>query len=105
MIKLGHIKDADAVSLPMCIDNSVREDLKMLDCYYGEDRDIDRDMGGFVVICDGYEELRVQSFDINTEIPEYTERIGDYEKSLYISGTERNIVIYRCLNDGRMLHK
>ena len=79
MIKLGHVKDIDTISAPSCIINEVKEDLESLDYHYGENRDIDK--------------------------AEYSETIGQYQKSLYISGTERNIIIYRCLNDERMLQK
>lgn len=104
MIKIGHIKDIDDVPIPSCIIDSVREDLESLDYYYGENRDIDKDMGGFIIICAKFETLHVPNFDENIGEAEYTESIGQYQKSLYISGTERNIIIYRCLNDERMLH-
>lgn len=105
MIKLGHIEDMDDILIPRCIINEVKEDLESLDYYYGEYRDIDKDMGGFIVICEKYEMLNIPNFNENIDKAEYTENIGQYQKSLYISGTERNIIVYRCLNDERMLQK
>ena len=103
MIKIGCLKDIDDVSVPICIIDSVREDLKTLDYCYGENRDIDKDMGGFIIICEKYERLHIPNFDESIDKAEYTENVGQYHKSLYISGSERNIIIYRCLNDERML--
>lgn len=103
MIKIGHLKDIDNVSVPMCIIDCVQEDLEALDYYYGENRNIDKDMGGFVIICDKYEILHIPNFDENIDKTEYTENLGHYQKSLYIAGAERNIIVYRCLNDERML--
>ena len=104
MIKIGHVKDIDDY-IPICIISDVKEELESLDYYYGEDRDIDKDMGGFIVICGKHEVLNIPNFNENISKAEYTESTEQYQKSLYISGTERNIIIYRCLNDERMLQK
>lgn len=104
MIKLGHAREVDKYFLPDSILEKVVEDLKMLDLYYGEDRDIDKDMGGFVVICDKYENLHISGFDESKDIAEYNIVVEEYQKALYISGAERNIIIYRCKEDKRMLH-
>ena len=99
MLKIGRIKDIDRVEdIPETIKKSVIDDLEALDYYYGIDRDVDKDMGGFVVICSKNEPLNIPDFDTDTEIAEYSEKVGNYEKSLYISGSERNIIIYRKLN-------
>ena len=95
MIKLGHVTDIDNFNVPDCIKSDVFSILTTLDECYGANRDINSDMGGFVVICDNSDILNIPHFDITTEVAEYSETIGNYEKSLFISGTERNIVIYR----------
>ena len=105
MIKLGHVKEVNKYFLPNSISEKVIEDLQILDLYYGEDRDIDKDAGGFIVICDKYEVLHILNFEENLEEAEYIQNLGEYQKALYISGTERNIIIYRCLSDERMLQK
>lgn len=49
MIKIGTKKDLDKIAhLPINVRNSISEDVQVLDCFYGEDRNIDVDMGGFV---------------------------------------------------------
>ena len=95
MIKLGHVTDIDNFTVPDCIKSDILSILTTLDECYGANRDINSDMGGFVVICDNSDILNIPHFDITTEVAEYSETIGNYEKSLFISGTERNIVIYR----------
>ena len=95
MIQLGHVTDIDNFTVPDCIKSDVLSILTILDECYGANRDINSDMGGFIVICDNSDILNIPHFDITTEIAEYSETIGNYEKSLFISGTERNIVIYR----------
>lgn len=98
MIKIGHVSDIDKFTVPNCIKFDVITVLTTLDECYGTKRNIDSDMGGFVVICSNSERLNVPYLDLNSDTCEYTEVIGDYTKSLYISGSERNIVVYRKSN-------
>ena len=98
MIKIGTKKELYKIShLPIHIQNSINEDVKILDEYYGTERDIDADMGGFVIICDKNEPLNIKDFEKEFSLPEYIKEICPYKKSLYISGSERNIVIYEKL--------
>ena len=96
MIKIGRMIDVDSVDeIPKEIEKAVLEDLETLDWYYGGNRDIDMDMGGFVVICGKNEEIEIQDFDIDTDVPEYEDKINGWTKRLFISGSERNIIIYQ----------
>lgn len=98
MIKIGTKKDLTKIShLPMNIQNAICEDVEILDNFYGESRNIDVDMGGFVVVCDKDEKLDIVHFDKNFDAPEYIQEICPYKKKLFISGTERNIIIYEHL--------
>ena len=95
MIKIGAEKELSQIQhLPVEIQKAIYEDIKILDSCYGKDRDIDSDMGGFVVICDKEEDLHIDCFDKEKSFPEFTQSICPYMKKLYISGTERNIIIY-----------
>jgi len=95
MIKIGHVADIkNDTQIPESIKSDVISVLMILDECYGSNRNIDSDMGGFVVICENSEQFDIPYFDIS-DVAEYTEIVGDYEKSLYISGTERNVVVYR----------
>ena len=95
MIKIGTKKDLNKIRyLPMNVKNAICEDIEILDISYGADRNIDVDMGGFVVVCDKDEELDIVNFNKNFDTPEYIQEICPYKKMLFISGTERNIIIY-----------
>lgn len=96
MIKIGRMIDVDSVDeIPKDIEKAVLEDLETFDWYYGGNRDIDMDMGGFVVICGKNEEIEISDFDIDTDVPEYEDKINGWTKRLFISGSERNIIIYQ----------
>lgn len=95
MIKIGTKKDLTKIShLPINIQNAICKDISILDNCYGKDRNIDTDMGGFVVVCDADEDLHIQNFRKDFEQPELMQKICPYTKKLYIAGTERNIIIY-----------
>lgn len=96
MIKIGRMIDVEMVEeIPKEIKKAVLEDLETFDWYYGGNRDIDMDMGGFVVICGKNEEIEISDFDIDTDVPEYEDKINGWTKRLFISGSERNIIIYQ----------
>lgn len=95
MIKIGTKKDLDKIAhLPMNVQKAICEDIKILDENYGENRNIDRDMGGFVVICDRNEQLDIANFDREKDEYETIQNVYPYVRKHFISGTERNIVIY-----------
>ncbi len=95
MIKIGTKKDLYKIShLPINVQNAIKEDISILDDSYGENRNVDRDMGGFVVVCEQEEMLKIANFEKEFLTPEFLQVICPYEKKLYIAGTERNIVIY-----------
>ena len=96
MIKIGRTIDIETIDeIPKDIESAVAEDLETLDWYYGGYRDVDKDMGGFVVICGKNEEIEIADFDMDKDIPEYEEKINGWTKRLYISGSERNIIVYQ----------
>ena len=95
MIKIGTKKDLDKIAhLPMNVQKAICEDIKILDENYGENRNIDRDMGGFIVVCEKDEELNICNFEKNFDVFESLQVICPYTRKHYISGTERNIIIY-----------
>lgn len=96
MIKIGTLKEIyKAGKLPSSVRESVIEDVATLDFFYGDERNVDNDMGGFVIICDADEKLHIKNFSECLEQAEYIQDIFPFRKALYIAGTERNIIIYR----------
>ena len=51
-------------------------------------------MGGFIVICNKNEKLNICKFNKDFDTFEDSQEICPYIRKHYISGTERNIVIY-----------
>lgn len=95
MIKIGTKNDLNKIShLPIHIKNAISEDIKIFDENYGKERNIDVDMGGFVVVCEKNEYVHIENFQKEFDIPEFIQEICPYRKMLFISGTERNIIIY-----------
>ena len=95
MIKIGTKRDLDKIAhLPMNVQKAICEDIRILDENYGENRNIDTDMGGFVVVCDRTEDVKIANFDRENEEYECIQNVYPYIRKHYISGTERNIVIY-----------
>ena len=73
MIKIGHVADIkNDTQIPESIKSDVISVLMILDECYGSNRNIDSDMGGFVVICTNSEQLDIPYFD-SYDIAEYTE--------------------------------
>ncbi len=100
MIKIGTKKDLYKIAhLPINVQNAIKEDISILDDSYGENRNVDRDMGGFVVVCEQNESLKIANFEKEFLHPEFSQVICPYAKTLYIAGTERNIVIYERMEN------
>lgn len=95
MIKIGTKKDLYKIAhLPINVQKSITDDVMILDENYGENRNIDTDMGGFIVVCEKDEELNICNFEKNFDVFESLQEICPYTRKHYISGTERNIIIY-----------
>lgn len=65
MIKLGTEKELFKIKhLPINIQSAISEDIRILDNSYGKDRNVDVDMGGFVIVCDKGERLNIRVFKL-----------------------------------------
>lgn len=95
MIKIGTKRDLYKIlHLPIHIQKCISSDIEILDKNYGANRNIDFDMGGFVIVTNSKSDIKLKNFSIDFETPEYVQVICPYKKYLYIAGTERNIIIY-----------
>lgn len=90
MIKLGKIKDLiDVRNLPKPVEEKVVEVLKILDDVYGEERDIDKDLGGYVLVIEentDVEKLTQHFIDIAYDEPEWVDEILDENKEAWNQG-------------------
>lgn len=78
MIKLAHVQEVEQVSLSEEVKRMIRQTLEILDTAYGEQRDVDKDLGGFVAILETEEDLvslLAHHLNIQEATPEYAEEI------------------------------
>ena len=90
MKKIGTKKDCEGLSgLPPPVHQKIEETVALLNFYYGEMRDIDKDLGGYVLLIENLNDLeeckKIFSQDIETLIPEYTDIIRWKNKESYTS--------------------
>ncbi len=116
MIKIGTGKDLYKIqhTLPIEIYNKCLEIVDILDDSYGEDRNIDSDLGGFIAIIEDVNELEIlrdiHYLDVYRDIVEYIEEITDkditYYSILYMLSSDYgiNIIVKENLLPKRLLN-
>ncbi|AFS79814.1 hypothetical protein Curi_c28220 [Gottschalkia acidurici 9a] len=80
MFKIGHVRDIKYIqkNLPEEVIKVIKDVATILDTEYGECRDIDYDIGGYILIIeskDEFKKLKDIHIDINDTIYEYVDRI------------------------------
>lgn len=102
MICIGKVKEIDKVKhLPKNLVEKINELVQVLDNEYGSERDIDRDLGGYVAVLEeavDIELLKESNLDIETEIPEWVEEVVDKDNvawmiALFILSDDYSIVV------------
>lgn len=93
--------------LPIEVQQEVEDTIDILNQYYGEHRNIDRDMGGYVLLLENpSDQERLENIfhqAVDGLIPEYVDKIitsdGIYTKSLIICSSDYSITIVAKIND------
>lgn len=99
MIKLGKVKEMVKIQgLGKDVQSKVKELLKILDSEYGEDRDVDKDWGGFIAIIEGEQDFEVLKkeyyLDVEVAEPEWSMEINEsWEEHLFVMNSEYSIVV------------
>lgn len=102
MIKIAHLHQLNkARDLHKEIANTIREAVTILDNEYGENRNIDQDYGGFVLVIESMEEinhLKQINLELEQALPEYIDVIhipdgNAYTSSLILQGNDFGIVL------------
>jgi hypothetical protein len=99
MIKLGTENEFFKIAnLNKTMQKAIQGDIKILDENYGAERDIDKDLGGYVVILDVAEDItelnKSIKLSIKEDIFEYALIVDNYIKALYILSSDFAVVVY-----------
>lgn len=80
MICIGKVKELDKVKhLPMNVVKKIDGLVQVLDNEYGSERDVDRDLGGFIAVLEqvaDIKQLKGNDLDIEAEMPEWVDEVG-----------------------------
>jgi len=101
MKKLGYKRDLKEIEyIADEVVSVILEVLTILDEEYGDERDVDSDFGGYILILESVDDLGKLSeiyLDVETLIPEYCDVInssnGDYTNSLILINSEYSITL------------
>lgn len=88
MKKIGTKKDCEVLrGLPPPVLGKIEETIALLNFYYGENRDIDKDLGGYVLLIETQEDLKeiknFLSMDSKDIVPEFTDIIKWNDENIY----------------------
>ena len=101
MIKVGKINDLMAIKnkYDKKILVKIRGIIQILDDNYKEGRDIDKDLGGYILIVESIDDIKELKNGILQDIvPEYTDKIicsegVNYNSSLFLLSSDFSIVV------------
>ena len=99
MKKVIKISNLIGMELEVNIRSVIEENLNILDDSYGGDRDIEADLGGYVVIAENIEDIEILKQDkLQGLIPEYTDIIEcsegvNWTSSLFLLSSDYAIVV------------
>lgn len=86
-------------SIPVEVIEFVREIIVILNKAYGEDRNVESDLGGYVLIAENIVDIEILKQDkLQCLVPEYTDVIEvmngeNYTSSLYLLSSDFSIVV------------
>jgi hypothetical protein len=99
MKKIVHREDGKILlGLPVEVSAKVEEIAGILDENYGENRDWDKDLGGYILICESEQDVSAMNelIDFEYVLPEYVELVRckngeDYTNSLMILSSDYSV--------------
>ena len=92
--QLGDLSD-----YPVEVIKSISETIDILNENYGENRDVDKDLGGYVLIVESIEDVKeLKNGMLKDILPEYTDKIicsegVNYTSSLFLLSSDFSIVV------------
>ena len=86
MLKLGHIEDLALVAhLPIEVQNVLEENLNTLDSEYGKERDIDGDLGGYILVAETEVDVAMMAVELGVDLED---AIPEFLNVIEIAGAE-----------------
>ena len=89
----------DLSNYPIEVIQSISEIIEILNENYGENRDVDKDLGGYVLVVESIEDVKELKNGILKDIlPEYTDEIicsegVNYTSSLFLLSSDFSVVV------------
>ena len=99
MRKISKVFDLVGVELEVNVISVIEEQINILNENYGADRDINNDLGGYVVIAENIVDIEIlKQGKLQGLIPEYTDIIGrsegvNWTSSLFLLSSDVAIVV------------
>ena len=89
----------ELINYPTEVIKNISETIEILNENYGENRNVDKDLGGYVLIAESIEDVKELKNGMLKEIlPEYTDEIicsegVDYTSSLFLLSSDFSVVV------------
>ncbi len=99
MRKVSKVSNLTEMNLDSKVVSTIEEKLRILDENYGIERDIDTDLGGYVLIAENIIDIEILKQDkLQGVIPEYTDIIEwsegvNWTSSLFLLSSDYSIVV------------
>ncbi len=99
MRKVSKVNGLNGLELEHNITSVIEEQLNILDESYGTDRNVEADLGGYIVILENRKDIRVLKQDkLQWVVPEYTDLIEckegvNWTSSLFLLSSDYSIVV------------
>ncbi|WP_415308539.1 hypothetical protein [Clostridium perfringens] len=89
----------ELINYPTEVIKSIFETIEILNENYGESRDIDKDLGGYVLVVESVEDVKeLKNGMLKEVLPEYTDEIicsegVNYTSSLFLLSSDFSVVV------------
>ena len=99
MRKISKVNDLIEMKLEVNVTSTIEKQLNILDENYGADREINNDLGGYVVIAENIVDIQILKQDkLQGLIPEYTDVIkcsegANWTSSLFLLSSDFSIMV------------
>lgn len=89
----------DLINYPVELIKSISEIIEILNENYGEKRDVDKDLGGYILVAESIEDIKeFKNGRLKNILPEYTDEIicsegVNYTSSLFLLSSDFSVVV------------